>query len=163
MANGALIAAVYIALALLLRPISFGVFQLRISEALCLLPLLFPEAVWGLFIGCLSANLLSPNNLLLDLTLGSSATLIAAYLTSRISNRYLATLPPVAVNALMVPIIISLSGTATHDAFLITYATNAGIIFAEQAIVCIGLGLPLLRLVEYVACKLDIPVKRKKS
>ncbi|HAZ19076.1 MAG TPA: hypothetical protein DCY74_07405 [Clostridiales bacterium] len=163
LARGALIAAAYIALTIILRPFSFGIYQLRVSESLCLLPVLFPEAVLGLFIGCLGANLLSTNNLLLDLTLGSGATLLAAYLTSKIHNRYLAALPPVLCNAVMVPLIISLSGTFEKDTFLLTYFTNGGIVLVEQFIVCYGLGLPLLRLVRYVADKLGIPVREWKK
>ena len=53
----AVIAALYAALTLLLAPISYGPIQLRLSEALTLLPMLLPQAVPGLFVGCLIANL----------------------------------------------------------------------------------------------------------
>ena len=48
----AIVAAVYVALTVLLAPISFYALQVRISEALTVLPFLFPETIWGLFIGC---------------------------------------------------------------------------------------------------------------
>ncbi|MBE5796555.1 MAG: QueT transporter family protein [Clostridiales bacterium] len=73
----AVIAALYAALTMLLRPISFGSVQLRISESLTLLPVLMPQAIPGLFVGCLIANLFSPVGVL-DIIFGSLATLIAA-------------------------------------------------------------------------------------
>lgn len=62
--------------------LTFGAVQCRFSEALCVLPFFFPETVWGLFAGCLITNILSPYGLL-DLIVGSLATLIAALLTAR--------------------------------------------------------------------------------
>lgn len=75
--------------------------QFRFSEALCVLPFLFPAAVPGLFVGCLITNLLSPYGLL-DLVAGSAATLLAAVWTSRLKNRWLAPLPPVLCNTVLV-------------------------------------------------------------
>ena len=72
----AVIAALYAALTLLLAPISYGPIQLRLSEALTLLPMLLPQAVPGLFVGCLIANLYT--GMLTDIIFGSLATLIAA-------------------------------------------------------------------------------------
>ena len=62
--------------------ITFGTVQCRFSEALCVLPFFFPETVWGLFVGCLLTNLLSPYGLV-DIIVGSLTTLLAAFLTSR--------------------------------------------------------------------------------
>ena len=56
--QAALIAAVYAALTLLLQPISFGIVQFRVSEALTVLPALMPAAIPGLFVGCLLSNIL---------------------------------------------------------------------------------------------------------
>ena len=57
-ANGAMIAAIYVVLTLLFAPISFGAMQVRISEALCVLPMFTSSAIPGLFVGCLLANIL---------------------------------------------------------------------------------------------------------
>ena len=57
--RGALIAAIYVALCLMLAPLSYGAVQVRISEALTLLPVLCPDAIWGITIGCLISNMLS--------------------------------------------------------------------------------------------------------
>ncbi|MEL7603718.1 MAG: QueT transporter family protein, partial [Bacillota bacterium] len=55
---GAMIAAIYFVLTYAVAPISSGLFQCRISEALCVLPYFTPAAVPGLFVGCLTANLI---------------------------------------------------------------------------------------------------------
>ena len=58
----AMVAAAYAVLSLLgaVFGITYGPIQVRFSEALCLLPFLFPETAWGLGVGCLIANLFSP-------------------------------------------------------------------------------------------------------
>ena len=58
-AAAALVAAAYAAITMALAPISYGVLQFRVSEALCVLPALLPCTAWGLFAGCAVANLLS--------------------------------------------------------------------------------------------------------
>ena len=66
----ALFAAVYAALTIALAPISYGPVQFRVSEAMTVLPALFPEAAPGLFIGCFIANLFGGNGAL-DVIFGS--------------------------------------------------------------------------------------------
>ena len=90
--------------------LTFGVVQCRFSEALCVLPFFFPETVWGLFAGCLITNILSPYGLL-DLIVGSLATLIAALLTARCRKKWLAPLPPVVLNTLLVGAVIAYEET----------------------------------------------------
>ena len=66
LAQGAMIAAIYVVLTMVFAPISFGPVQFRISEALCILPFFTPAAVPGLFIGCLlilSSFLIAPHPL----------------------------------------------------------------------------------------------------
>ena len=58
LARGAIIAALYTALTVLLAPLSYGEVQIRFSEAFTLLPILMPEAVPALLVGCLLANIL---------------------------------------------------------------------------------------------------------
>ena len=104
----AVIAALYAALTLLLAPISFGALQLRVSEALTLLPMLMPQAIPGLFVGCLIANLYT--GLLTDIVFGSLATLAAAigtYLLRR--TPALAAACPVLTNALIVGTVVAKS------------------------------------------------------
>lgn len=73
--------------------LSYGPIQFRFSEALCVLPFLFPATAPGLFVGCLITNLLSPFGPL-DVAVGSLATLIAALWTMNMPNKWLA--PPAA-------------------------------------------------------------------
>ena len=68
--------------------ITYGPIQCRFSEALCVLPFLLPETAWGLGVGCLIANLLSPYGVL-DIVVGSAATLLAALLTARCKKKWL--------------------------------------------------------------------------
>ena len=79
--------------------ITYGPIQCRFSEALCVLPFLFPETAWGLGIGCLIANVFSPYGLL-DIVVGSCATFLAALLTARCKQKWLAPLPPVMLGAM---------------------------------------------------------------
>ncbi|NLC72765.1 MAG: QueT transporter family protein [Ruminococcaceae bacterium] len=85
LAANAVIAAAYATLTIALAPISYGALQLRLSEALCILPALIPGASWGLFVGCAIANLLSPIGPV-DVILGSAATLMAALCSEQIAK-----------------------------------------------------------------------------
>lgn len=127
--------------------ISYGPIQCRFSEALCVLPFLFPETAWGLGVGCLIANLLSPYGLL-DIIGGSLTTLIAAHITARCHNRYLAPLPPVLLNGVLVGGIITFQQVGFGHAFVPTYLLNALSVALGEAIACFGLGLLLLRALE---------------
>lgn len=98
-----IIAAVYIALTLLLAPISYGPVQCRVSEALCILPLFSPTAIWGLFVGCLVSNILSSTLGIIDIVFGSLTTLIAGYLTYKTRKKpLLAVSFPVILNGIIV-------------------------------------------------------------
>lgn len=123
--------------------LTFGVVQCRFSEALCVLPFFFLETVWGLFAGCLITNLLSPYGLL-DLIVGSLATLIAALLTARCRKKWLAPLPPVVLNTLLVGAVIAYEETGLTAAFPATWVINGLTVGAGEAIACYGLGMLLL-------------------
>ena len=103
----AMIAALYAALTLLLAPISYGAIQCRISEAMTLLPILLPQAIPGLVIGCLVANLLSPVAIW-DVIFGTLATLIAALGTYKLRKKpLLAALCPVVANGVIVGVMLA--------------------------------------------------------
>ena len=107
MTQAAMIAAVYVALCVMFEPISYRAIQTRIAEALTILPFFTPAAIPGLFIGCLIANLLG-GGIILDVILGSVATLLGAvgtYLLRR-QSRYLACLPPIVANVLIIPLVL---------------------------------------------------------
>ena len=102
----AAIAAIYVVLTLVFAPISYGEVQVRISEALTILPFFTPAAVPGLFIGCLIANFLG-GSIILDVVFGSIATLLGAIGTYLLrNNRWLAPLPPIISNTIIVPLVL---------------------------------------------------------
>ena len=127
--------------------VAYGPIQCRFSEALCVLPFLFPAATPGLFIGCLVANLLSPYGAL-DIIFGSLATLLAAMMTQRCTHKWLAPLPPVLCNALIVGAVIAYEQTGFSAAFASLWAYNGLTVGLGEAAVCFGLGAPLLKLLQ---------------
>jgi len=142
-----LVAAVYAVLTLAFQPISFGVYQVRIAEALTVLPFLIPAAIPGLYIGCLLANIIGGMGWM-DILIGPLITLAAAFMTYWISTiknikttvlLVLAPLPPVILNAL---------GVSAYLAPII----GVGFWFCVQMIglgqvaACYAIGLPLLLL-----------------
>ena len=104
MVQAAAIAAVYVVLTTVFAAFSFGEVQVRISEAMTILPVFTPAAIPGLFVGCLISNFLG-GAILLDVIFGSIATLIGAVFTWKLrnSNKWLAPLPPIVANAMIVP------------------------------------------------------------
>jgi uncharacterized membrane protein len=105
--NGALIAAMYVVLTLVSATfgLSSGVIQVRISEALCILPFFMPEAVWGLFAGCIISNLIT-GCALWDVVFGSIATLIGAVVTAKLKNRWLLPVPAIISNMVIIPLVL---------------------------------------------------------
>lgn len=109
LAQGGMVAALYVALTLVSSAMGLasGQIQLRLSEALTILPCFFPAAVPGLFVGCLLANLLT-GCVLWDVAVGSLATLLGALGTRLLrKNRWLAVLPPIVSNILLVPPVLA--------------------------------------------------------
>lgn len=102
---GALIAALFAALTLISASLglAIGPFELRFSEALCILPVFFPAAVPGLTVGCLLGNLLC-GGVFWDLIFGTLATLLGALGTRFFrTKRFLPFLPPILANSLIIP------------------------------------------------------------
>ena len=143
----AVVAALYTALSLLSNSfgIAFGPVQCRFSEALTLLPMLLPSSVYGLTVGCLLTNILSPYGLP-DLVVGTFATFLAADLTRRCKKDLVAALPPVLSNALLVGALLAFQQTGFGPAFPSAFAYQALTVGLGQLIACYGLGLPLLRM-----------------
>ena len=107
-----LIGALYVVLSLITFNFSSGPIHLRLSEGITLLPLIFPESVVGVFVGCLISNIIS-GCFLLDVVFGSLITLIAGLLTFLIGkcikngvlNIFVGGLFPVLLNAFLLPLI----------------------------------------------------------
>lgn len=105
--QAAMIAAIYVVLTYVFAPFSFGEIQVRISEALTILPLFTPAAIPGLFAGCLIGNILG-GAILPDIICGSIATLFGAAGTWLLREKapVLGSLPPVIANVLIVPFVL---------------------------------------------------------
>jgi uncharacterized membrane protein len=159
------IAALYVALTYLTYSFAYGEIQVRVSEALTVLPYIFPEALWGITIGCFIANIGSPFGPI-DMVFGTTFTLVAALITYWFGKTkkpaFLASIPPIVVNALGVSFYVtSLLGVLnkngqltiakgkafqyvfTHFA-LKPYIIGALWIGTGEAIATIALGLPIL-------------------
>lgn len=148
----ALIAAMYCALTLALPFMTFGPIQCRISEALTILPVFTPAAVPGLIAGCVISNtvgLAMGANVagVWDILIGTVATGLAAFCTRGLRNvkvknlPFLATLPPVLFNAVLVggELTVALYAAPTWDILLLHMATVGG----GQLLSCVGGGLLL--------------------
>lgn len=108
--RGSAIAAAYVLLTALLPVLAFGPIQLRVAEALTIMPFFWVEAIPGLAIGCLLSNVLWSPFGLVDWVLGTLATLIAAMLTywlRKTKNIWIAAIPPVVINTLVVGFYVS--------------------------------------------------------
>ena len=149
LARGAIIAALYTALTVLLAPLSYGEVQIRFSEAFTLLPILMPEAVPALLVGCLLSNILGGCSIF-DIVFGSLATLLAAVWTQHTQHKWLAPLPPVLCNAVIVGAVISFEQTGFTGAFAGAFAYNAVTVGVGEAIACYVLGGLLLTLLPKV-------------
>jgi len=135
-----IIAGSYVAITFLLHPISFGPVQVRAAEALTLLPIIYPEAILGLFLGCLLANTLGPFGAV-DIVFGSLTTLAAAWITYRFRGSIIAYLSPILLNAFFVSLYL-------YIFFRIPYWPTVLTIGLGQSVAVLALGLPLLRLLK---------------
>ncbi|MBR4953704.1 MAG: QueT transporter family protein [Oscillospiraceae bacterium] len=171
MAFAAVVAAVYAALTMSLGFMSYGNIQFRIAEALSILPFFFPVTTWGLFLGCLIANLMSPVGVA-DVVFGSLATLMSCLCIQALGSKtrdttepflrsdaqqnaqthswlrcILACLMPVVWNALiigaMLAVMTSAGGIETAMPLFGIYALEVG---AGEFAVMFIIGLPLMRI-----------------
>ncbi|MCR4786179.1 MAG: QueT transporter family protein [Lachnospiraceae bacterium] len=140
-AQGGIIAALYVVLTLVSNAFGLanGAIQVRISEALTVLPVFTPAAIPGLFAGCIISNTLT-GAVLPDIIFGSLATLAAGIVTYRIRhlNRFLAPVPPILANTLVVPFVLRYAYGA-EDAIPFMMLT----VFAGEFISCGMLGMML--------------------
>ena len=106
--QAAMIAAIYVVLTVFISAFNLasGAIQVRISEALTILPVFTPAAIPGLFLGCLISNLVT-GCMPLDVVFGSLATLIGACVTYALrKHKWLAPLPPIVANTIIVPFVL---------------------------------------------------------
>ncbi|MGB4660986.1 MAG: QueT transporter family protein [Mobilitalea sp.] len=143
--QAAVIAAIYTVLVIVFQSFSFGPVQFRIAEALTILPYFTPAAIPGVTIGCFLSAVLSGADLL-DMGFGTLATLIAAVLSYLLRRyKYLVPIPPIVVNALVIPWVLRFAYGDTQPIWLMTLTVGAG-----QILACGVLGLVLLFSLEKV-------------
>ena len=146
LARVGIIASLYVILSLITFPVASGAIQFRLSEALCILPLLFIEAVPALFIGCALSNLIT-GCAIFDVIFGSVITLVAAALTF-LFGKIIKNLPlkiiiggffPVALNAFLLPLI----WVWCYGALEYMYLLQAAFLIVSQSVSIYALGTPL--------------------
>lgn len=148
----AVIAAVYVVVCLVLAPFSYGAVQVRVAEALCLLPVFGAEYIVGVTLGCFLANLIGST--VIDVVFGTLATLMACLVTYKLRNVRIkgltipASLPPVVFNMIIVgafEITVFFSDGAPTAALAAFNAVTVGI---GEIISCTVLGVALVKLIE---------------
>ena len=147
LAMAAMVAAIYFVLCYFgnIFQLTFGPVQVRLGEALTVLPFLFPAAAPGLALGCLLTNILSPYGPI-DMVVGTLATAIAAFLSMKMPRWYLAGLPPIVMNALLLPPMWAWAAAgAVNGAFWAAYWLNLWTFVVGEAAACYGLGTVLLK------------------
>lgn len=149
----AMVAAIYFVLSYFgnVFGLTFGAVQIRFAEALTVLPFLFPATAPGLALGCLVTNLLSPYGPI-DMVVGTLATAIAAFLTMKMPRWYLAALPPIVMNMLLLPPMWAWAEAgALNNAFWAACAFNAVTFAVGETVACCVLGTVLLKSLPKVA------------
>lgn len=157
-ARAAMIAAAYIGLVAAFPFLSFGAIQFRIAEALTILPFFWPEAIFGVTIGCLVSNILWGLGVV-DIVFGTSATLIAALLTwwlGKSKKIWLGAIPPIVINAIVVgfylpALLLPTTNLSGFQAFstifqgftLAAFAATGGYVAIGEFAVLAVLGVPL--------------------
>ena len=157
MANQAMIAAIYTVLSVCLSAISYGPVQIRISEAMTLLPVVGIHNKWGVTIGCFMTNLIgffSGANILggLDMIFGTAATLVAALISYSLRNiRFkklpvLSAIPPIVINAVVIgwELCVVIAGGFNAAVF----AAQAIAVAAGQFLSCMVAGLLMVKIIE---------------
>ena len=140
-----IIGGMYAALCLVFAPISYGAVQVRVAEALTILPAFMPAAIPGLTVGCLIANLLAGGAVGAWDWLFGTLTTLAAALATRALRRvtvkglpWLATLPPVLFNAVVIGAECAWASNQTGAFWIFALQVGAG-----QLVACVGGGMLL--------------------
>ena len=140
--QAAVIAAIYVVLTIFISAFNLasGAIQVRISEALTILPFFTPAAIPGLFIGCIISNTIT-GSAIWDILFGSLATLIGAFFTYKLRHisKWLAPLPPILANILVVPQVLRIVYGAPDSIWYLTATVGIG-----EVISCGILGMLLL-------------------
>ena len=143
--QGAIIAALYVVLTFVANTLGLasGAIQIRLSEALTILPYFTPAAIPGLFVGCLISNILV-GSVLWDVIFGSIATLLGAIGTYYLKkHKWLAPIPPILSNAIIVPFVLVYAYGVTDALPFLAFTVGAGEVLSAGV-----LGMILLKSLE---------------
>lgn len=155
--QAAVIAALYVVLIVIFRPLSYGPIQVRFAEILTVLPFFTPAAIPGVTIGCLLSGILTGASLP-DIVFGSLATLIAAVISYRIRRyKYAVALPPILLNALIIPWILKYSYGLPDEIWFMSLTVGAGELIAAGLMG--SLVLFALDKVKHIVFRTDLVVK----
>lgn len=159
--RGAIIAAIYAVLTIATWQFSSLAIQCRVSESLCVLYTMLPEAVPGIFVGCLISNMFSGT--IVDIVFGSFATLLAGIITRKMGQKmgkrckWLVPLPTVLVNTLIIPFVLMYGYGITEFGGVSATAGVLGMlalsIFIGETISCYVIGIPLMKFFEKMKLK----------
>ena len=139
----AVIAAIYAVMTLSLYVISYGPIQFRLSEALTILPVFTANAIPGLTIGCIIANIMGGYGIM-DVVFGGVATLLAAVCTRVFrKNSFMALFSPVFFNSLIVGPMLYFVVPESKSLLFNIFTVGAG-----EFVVCFAVGYPLMRLLK---------------
>ncbi len=143
--QGSVIASIYVVLTFVSYAfgLSNGIIQLRLSEALCILPIFTPAAIPGLFMGCLISNIMT-GSIITDIIFGSLATLIGAIFTEKLKNfKIIPLIPPILSNTIILPFILKYA--YSFDGSYLWFLTT---IFIGELLSCGVLGYVLMNLLK---------------
>lgn len=137
--QAAMIAAIYFILVTIFKPISFSAIQVRIAEALTVLPYFTPAAIPGVTIGCLISNLMGGADIL-DIIFGTTATLIGAIFSYYFrKKKWLVSVPPIVSNTIIIPWVLKFAYAEAVPIPLLMLSVGIG-----EIISCGIIGMMLL-------------------
>lgn len=152
----AMIAAVYTVISLVLAPFSFGNIQVRIAEALTLLPLIYAPSIWGVTLGCFLTNLIgvlmgvNPTGVL-DTVIGTSATLLAALCTYKLKDVKFRDIP---VWSILMPVLFNMVFVGIELGFIlfpesiVTGSVICGLEVAAGELISVVIGWYIIKLLD---------------
>lgn len=134
------VAGLYAAITILTASFAYGNIQFRIADAMCLLVCIEPSLTIGLTLGCLIANIFSTVSVL-DLVIGTAATLLGCLLTIQVKKTWLLPVPTILANAIMVGAMLAF--VYTPESFWQGFAIMGAEVAAGEIVVLYLLGVPL--------------------
>lgn len=137
----AIVAAAYTAITLITAPLSYGLVQFRLSEALVVLCALDPFLGVGITLGCFLANIFSTVTIM-DMVVGTAATALACFLTSKCTKNWLIPLPNILCNALIIGAMLAV--VLFPDNLAVGFLTAFAQVGFGELVVMYVLGMPLL-------------------